>query len=337
MADRVLNREATVYTTRFTSATGAAVTVINPRGEVVANNETPVEYSNGLSYTIPIVDVPGIWRVEWYVAPTLVRDTFSVGAEDAAEMTLFDLRAATARRVINESHIGFVTQADGEILIDETAIGGHGSYKGWWITIDEPGPAKPHRVLQFTGSGFTCAPRFDDVEPGTRYLLTPISPHETNLAVKSTMTELSSFARIPIRINGLEPVEGTESGTFEVDIPYGISRVHNVIIDDEIALPGSGWVMRPGRKIFFSTDTELVSIEGIRDGTVPKWEDSYLDFDAGAVQARVAALLHASRAASQSMDEDENLRRQMAAMDEYMELRRRSTGRPQTGQRVVLD
>lgn len=336
MADRVLNRAATIYTTRFTSATGATVTVINPRGETVVDGEEPLEYDNGLSYTLTVVDTPGLWQIIWEQGSKLVRDTFTVGAARLAQFSLFDLRSAACRRVINESHLGFITQGSGEMLIDETVIGGAGTYLGWWISLDEPGPTIPRRVRAFSGSGFTVAPRLETVEEGTQFLLTPISPHEVDLAIKTTMNELSPFARIPVRVDDVPVTEGEEAGSVEVVVPVGITRVHSVTAGG-IELPGSLWSMLSGRRILLTTDAETVSITGSRDGGVPKWEDSQLDFDAGAVVARVSAILHASRAASQTMDEEENLRRQMAAMDEYMELRRRSTGRPQTGQKEVIE
>lgn len=339
MADRTLNDTAVIYAT-LQPAREVHVTVTNPYGSITVLDELATEVRTGrYMVDIGIVDVPGVWTARWYDGVSgRVTQHFTVGTQPLAGMSVFDVRAQVSARVENKTHLGSVGEVSGDTFIDETVQGGSGSFGSWWIIVDEGGLTKPRRVKSYSGSGFTVAPGFETPPmPGTRYILTDVSPFMVDAAIKTALSEVSETARIEEVFLAATMTAGGDVGT-AISIPAGITHVHMVRVND-IASPRASWNMAPGRRLFVATDmsTAGAEVRGIRPAGHPQWEDSIVDYEPGAIIARVASIVHAGRAGGQGADIDENLRRQLAALDEYMELRGRSVGRPYPGQMRVVD
>lgn len=337
MPDRIIHQRAPLYADLPTTEP-VSVIVTNPLNQVIVDNELATQWAEGrYMYTVPVVDMSGVWEVVWDDGAS-VREAvmFSVGPAHPAEVTRFHLKTQVAAEVDNY-HLGRVEDAYGNTLVDPTVLGGPGNYKGWWILVREGGAAIPRRVVEFSGNGFTIAPPFvNEITRGTSYLLTPIPPQEIDSHIRTTLNGLSEIARIEVHVPNI-PVDSTGEQN-EIPVPRGITHVHNVSIEDT-EVPFGDWSMRSGRRLRFSSDTsgEFASIIGTRLAGFPQWEDSTLDFDSETVQARVVALAHSARARGQAQDDDEHLRRHLTAMDAYAMFRRFAAGRPYPGARAVID
>jgi hypothetical protein len=325
--------------------TEVKVTVINPLDDVIVAAAPAISLPNyRWMYELTTVDMSGVWQVVWQVDDTpMETQTFTVGPPTLAGMTAFEARVQAVRRVEGDSVIGRVTDVSGETFIDETLLGGKGNYVGWWVLINEKASTLPRRVRSFSGSGMVVAPAFSvPPPPGTRYLLSPISPDEVDIAMRTAVSEVSDIARIEVHVPNI-PLTTLSTESRVIQVPRGITHVHSVSVGG-LSIPLQGWNMQRGRQLNIlggasaeSGTQPFAAIIGIRPAGFSVWEDSILDFDSGTIIARVASLLHASRAGGQGADIDEHLRRQLAAMDEYQNLRSRAVGRPYPGSRLVID
>jgi hypothetical protein len=146
------------------------------------------------------------------------------------------------------------------------------------------------------------------------------------------IAELSPLARIELFYGAVPLVDDLLS------IPAGLTHVSAIHTSEGLLTPSS-WLMRSGRRVGFvaAPTDEVLGVAGLRDATYPEWEDSIIETDEATTVARAALNLHANRASGQSLDQEEHLRRQLAAQEEYEGTKRNSVGRIPSGSRPVLE
>lgn len=343
MADRELSRDALVSADLFGFPSDALVllTVLDPYGVAVVDNSPATHIGeNRFTYVIPgdILDTPGVWTNRWSLildenSRTVVQ-TFTVGRQPLAGVTKHDLRLSVADRV-SEVHYGIAASEESQVITDHTLLGGSNEYDNFWVIPNPYGDDAGRflRVTGFNGSALELsAPFLSPIQPGEPYTLTKINPREIDRAIKMAVAELSPLARLEI-FYGEIPVINEY-----LNLPAGLTHVAAVHTTTGQMTPNS-WITRSGRRIGFvvaPTDATL-GVSGLRDAAYPEWEDSVIETDEATTVARAALHLHANRAAGQALDQEEHLRRQLAAQDEYERTKRNSVGRIPAGTRPVLE
>lgn len=339
MADRELSRDALVLADLhgFEASGPVFLTVLDPYGVVVVDNEltTPLGASR-FEYVIEgdLMDTPGVWTNRWTDTNRTIVQTFTVGRQPLAGVTKHDLRLAVADRV-SEVHYGFATSEETQSITDTTLLGGANEYDYFWV-IPNPYGADAGRYLRVTGFNGSAlelsAPFLQPIQPGESYSLTKVNPREIDRAIKMAIAELSPLARIEM-FYGEVPVVADH-----LVLPAGLTHV-STIHTTAGPLTAMSWAPRSGRRIGFTTTPSEATygVSGLRDATYPEWEDSVIETDEATTVARAALNLHANRAAGQALDQEEHLRRQLAAQEEYERTKRNSVGRIPAGSRPVLE
>jgi hypothetical protein len=338
MADRALLADALVSVDLIgvDPANEVSLTVINPYGAVTLTDVAVPIGAGRYQYMIPAVylDTPGLWINVWSDGYQTVYQNFTVGRQPLAGVTKHDLRLSIANRV-NEVHYGIMASEEDQIISDNTLLGGSNEYDNWWVIPDPQSvdAGRFYRVTGFNGSGLVLSePMLHTTNRGEPYSLMKLSPREVDRAMRLTIAELSPLSRIEV-FYGAVPLVDTV-----LVIPAGITHVSAVTTSTGPLTPSS-WRMGTGRTIVLSdilTDT-VIGISGIRDASYPQWEDSIIECDEATAVARASLHLHAARAAGQGIDQEEHLRRQLAAQDEYERTKRNSVGRIPAGTRPVLE
>lgn len=342
MADRELFRDALVSADLFGFPSDAVVTlaVLDPYGVAVVEAIATSVGETRYQYVIPgdLMDTPGVWTNRWSFesddsSRTMVQ-TFTVGRQPLAGVTKHDLRLSIADRV-SEVHYGIAASEESQIITDTTLLGGSNEYDNFWVIPNPYGSDAGRflRVTGFNGSALELSqPFLDTIKPGEPYSLTKINPREIDRAIKMAIAELSPLARIEIFYGEVPLIDGF------LNLPAGLTHVSGIHTTSGLMTPSS-WLPRSGRRIgFVSTPTDAVlGVSGLRDAAYPEWEDSIIETDEATTIARSALHLHANRAAGQALDQEEHLRRQLAAQDEYERTKRNSVGRIPAGSRLVLE
>lgn len=342
MADRELFRDALLSADLFEFAAAGPVylTTIDPYGVVVndAVETTPVGVdTHRFTYLTEaeLIDTPGLWTNLWSDGSTTVTQTFTVGRQPLAGVTKHDLRLNIAERV-SEVHYGIASSEEDQVISDSSLLGGSNEFDYWWVI---PSPTSTnagrfYRVVGFNGSGLVLnEPLMVPIKRGEPYTLIKISPREIDRALRLSIAELSPLARIEV-FYGEVPI----SSDLFMTIPSGLTHIAAVHTTTGLLTPAS-WTMRSGRRISLADDPSVTTlgITGLRDAAYPEWEDSIVETDEATTVARTALHLHASRASGPGIDQEEHLRRQLAAQDEYDRTKRNSVGRIVTGSRAVLE
>lgn len=340
MADRTVYQTADIYA-HIPTEEVVTVTVVNPINQVIVDAQEATPLLEGrFHYRVHNVTMTGLWQAVWeYSAEenepsTQVITPFTVGPEDVASMTKFEVRAAVAQRTA-ETIEGEVFEALGHDFIDPRVVGGSGNYVKWWLLVNTRSIISPRRIHSFSGSGFVVQPEFEaPVMQGTPYIMMNESPYAIDRAVEQAISEVSDTARIQVHVPNIPIGEG---GT--IIVPRGLRDIHQVLLGDGTEIPFNKWNTRSGRRLIIqgAGNAEFAQVIGTRPAGIPRWEDSRLDYDSGTIVARAASLIHAKNARGQGRDMNEHLRRQLAAYDEFEVGRRRASGRPYAGSRTVVD
>lgn len=331
MADRTRG----VATKLYADFPATSVLLYSPLG-VLLDTITPQSLGNG-RYT---VDVPaiyhamsGVYTAEWTNATAIFRQDYTVGDQPLAGMSKFDARVAVARR-LGGMKMGRVTYSSPTSIVDSTMIGGTNEHAFWYLMLPPPHPDAGivFRVTSSNGSALEVSQPFTETPVlGSRFALFEIDPAELDDAIALSVSDTSELARIPVMLSGLEAVNGIAS------VPAGVTHISQVFDVDGAPLTSASWGMQSGRRLLVSGDlTGAISVLGIRDAGIPVWEDSIIETPSAVLVARSAMVLHAARAGGSAIDVEENLRRQMAAQDEYDRALRRSAGRVPRGMVEVL-
>jgi hypothetical protein len=340
MADRELFRDALVSADLFgfDAAGPVYLTTTDPYGVVAINAEetTPLG-DHRFTHTIPaiLMDTPGVWTNAWSdgVSRTVLQ-TFTVGRQPLAGVTKHDLRINIASRV-SHVHFGIASSEEDQVITDTSLIGGSDEFQYWWV-VPRPGSVDAGRflrVVNYNGSGLVLnEPLLEPIQRGEPYTLMKINPREVDKAIHIAVAELSPLARIELFYDAVVVASDL------LTLPAGITHVSTVHTSTGLLTPGS-WILRSGRRIGLTatTDETTLGITAIRDAIYPLWEDSILEVDEATTVARAAMHLHANRAAGTGLDQEEHLRRQLAAQEEYERLKRNSVGRIPAGSRMILE
>ncbi len=338
MSDRSLATDALVSVDLIgvDSESDVTITVTNPYGVALFTDTATLIGSGRYQYLIPAlyIDTPGVWTNEWTDGIRVFKQTFTVGRQPLAGVTKHDLRLSIANRV-SEVHYGIAASEEDQIISDNTLLGGSNEYDNWWVIPDPQSvdAGRWYRVTGYNGSGLVLSePMLHLTSRGEPYSLMKLSPREVDRAMRLAIAELSPLSRIEVFYPAV-PLSD-----LVVPIPNGLTHISAVSTASGLLTPTS-WTIQSGRTILLTaalTDVVL-GVTGIRDAAYPEWVYRIIETDEATTVARAALHLHAARAAGQGIDQEEHLRRQLAAQDEYERTKRNSVGRIPSGTRPVLE
>ncbi|MCC6629667.1 MAG: hypothetical protein IT340_19995 [Chloroflexi bacterium] len=291
--------------------------------------------------------VEGVYTLTWADADQTVVETISVGKEHQPYSGWEMLLSVLSREV--EVREGEVTSATPTSVTDTTLLAGVEDYVGQWLLVHPDAGAtlagRRRRVVAANGSSLVLDRRLPaTLARGARYVLVAMDPREVDRALATTMAEVRTRARIPVQVAGLALAQASDldtSDVLEVAIPAGVLSVHAVYDADGLALARECWRCAPGRKLWLAPGDhfdvgDTITLAGVRGFYPPRYLDSSVDVEPGAITARAAKELMLWRAGSQVVDNRDHLRRMLLLDEEYERGIRFAVGRPQNGSDVVL-
>ena len=339
MADRHIGYDARLlFDVAGAGDEPALVTVFDAYGVLIIDGLPPAILGDGrYEYIIPaaLMLSAGVWTASCVTENGKSTSfTFTVGQRELTGMTLYDLRHQVINRV-SDVEYGIVSYSDGTSITDSSLIGGSDKYRYWWVLRgpETADAGRPLRVVHSNAEGLELSDAFlTTPDRGEPFTLMSINPREADAAIRAAITELAPLARIEVHLPSVPNLED------EIVIPHGITHV-SAVYDGGALVAQSGWTLVGGRRLTFTTapSNDLVTVIGLRDASLPRWEDSIVETDEASTIARAAQHLHASKARGQGLDQEEHLRRQLAAQDEYERAKRNSVGRIPPGTRPVRD
>ena len=340
MADRDLDRVATLSADLPGGDSDTIfLTVTDPFGTVIVDAvNVPSLGKNRYRYTTTVLlDIEGIYSATWHYQDkdSDVHQQFTVGLQPVYGISKFDARIQIASRV-SRVFYGQVSVADENLISDDSLIGGSQEFRYWWIMLDPSSndAGRVFRVRDYNGQALELSSGFITIpDDGQTYILFDIDPREIDRAINLAISELAQQARIDMRLTNLDLLVDADD---RVVLPPELSHVSELWSNGTKLLP-TEWSMMPNRRIQFSTTPDApTEVVAQRSAAAPVWEDSILEIDPPSLVARASNFLHASRAGGAAIDNEEHLRRQLAASDEYERVKRGAVGRIPPGSRAVI-
>lgn len=274
----------------------------------------------------------GIWHVRWSNG---MDTAFTVGDEPG--MTHHEVLIGAISEVSDIAH-GQVMQAQGQVITDLSLLGGPGDFVGCFLIpgVGSNAVGRRFRIESYNGSVLTLTEPVEGLlREGDRFTISEIDPYEVEFELREAYVMFAPMARVPVVAEALVPENTT------IPVPEGWTDVAEVWanLDDgtEQRLRYHEWDTRPRHRLNVPRHHKIVSftIRGIRDGAIPQWADSIVDFPGGVVAATVASTLLANRARGRATDPDDSFQRHQFSFQRSAAMLRNWAGRIPNGARRV--
>ncbi len=314
MTDFTPNSNARILITltdgnRVLESATVRVTVTNPSGTTIVNNQLASEEGEGVySYNLTSVDTAqiGTYFITWDVSAPITlqqKTTVNVGWEAAYSLTLLDVRHSVASLAEGKEAfwIGEVTNADADSLSDTGRIEPDKSLTGAYVYIYAGnGLGQEKRVLAKVGTTMSTAPDWG-ITPtvGDLYELhRHFSVADINRAIRQAVSDVADVILIPITSTALTLI----ANQYEYEIPAGFSHLFDVQIciasDFYKSIAPAAWsVLRNIRKVKIHPNVvdaysgQKLRLLGLRPPTLPLDDSTGVDVKPSYVIKKASAYL----------------------------------------------
>lgn len=273
----------------------------------------------------------GVWQAVWSDGEVT---EFTVGPEQG--ITKESVILSGIAEVVELTH-GRVDAATGQNVTDLRVVGGPGDFTSGWMLFRSPSKAAgmAFRIDEYNGSVFSLVDPVDTlIAAGDRFVITEIDPDEAELALEEVVSLTAPLARVETICEGVVGEQGV------LTAPAGWDSISDVYLYDQDGthrLKHSEWRVDPGRRVVvLGRDADHYTLVGTRDGRMPVWHDSRLDFPGAVLVPFIASKLQGNRARGSATDPDEYMRRSMMSLQKHGALVRAWSGRVPHGARSIL-